>query len=172
MKKITISIILLLVLSTVTAQQFIPSQGYGDHGEGMYAGVTAFFTRKTSWCGDNTYQATNDGGSSEDCDGSDLNSQTCVTQGFAAGNLSCSTSCTFDTSTCNATTASPGGSGGSPTIIVNASDRPTELVTGLTPLKIDIGESTQRVLLLIVVFAVGILAFSVVYSRRKKLISE
>ena len=46
----------------------------------------------------------------EDCDGDDLNSGTCVTEGFASGSLSCS-SCSFDTSSC-AAASSEGGVGG------------------------------------------------------------
>ncbi|HEY1812016.1 MAG TPA: hypothetical protein VGG74_06635 [Kofleriaceae bacterium] len=37
---------------------------------------------------------------SEDCDGSDLQSQTCAGLGFTAGTLACSPTCTFDTSGC------------------------------------------------------------------------
>jgi Protein of unknown function (DUF1566) len=38
--------------------------------------------------------------SSEQCDGSNLNGQTCQSQGFAGGTLSCTSSCTFNTSGC------------------------------------------------------------------------
>jgi len=38
---------------------------------------------------------------SEQCDDSDLDGQTCITQGFTSGTLSCTASCTFDTSACN-----------------------------------------------------------------------
>ena len=37
----------------------------------------------------------------EDCDGSDLNSETCITQGYDTGTLACSGSCTFNTSGCS-----------------------------------------------------------------------
>jgi len=37
----------------------------------------------------------------EECDGVDLNGQTCVTLGYAGGPLGCSASCAFDTSLCN-----------------------------------------------------------------------
>lgn len=37
----------------------------------------------------------------EECDGSDLNSKTCVTQGFASGTLSCTASCTIDSTGCS-----------------------------------------------------------------------
>jgi len=38
--------------------------------------------------------------SPEQCDGANLNGQTCVTRGFIAGTLNCSPTCTFDTSAC------------------------------------------------------------------------
>jgi len=56
------------------------------------------------YCGDGFRDA------SETCDGLDLNSATCVSQGFEAGTLSCSTACAFTTSLC--TTAGGGGGGG------------------------------------------------------------
>jgi len=37
----------------------------------------------------------------EDCDGSDLGAETCVSLGFVYGTLACSPSCTFDTSACS-----------------------------------------------------------------------
>jgi hypothetical protein len=37
----------------------------------------------------------------EQCDGTSLNGQTCVTQGFAKGTLSCTSSCTFSTASCS-----------------------------------------------------------------------
>lgn len=58
------------------------------------------------------YCGNNNKGSSESCDGTDLNSKTCVTQGFASGTLSCTASCAFDTSNCVAAGAPTGGAGG------------------------------------------------------------
>jgi len=60
-------------------------------------------------CGDSVVQT------SENCEGSDLNSQTCVSQGFSSGTLSCNTDCTFNTSQCVAvvTPAVNNTSGGS-----------------------------------------------------------
>jgi len=37
---------------------------------------------------------------SEDCDGSNFGGETCVSQGFLDGNLTCTDNCTIDTSTC------------------------------------------------------------------------
>ena len=48
--------------------------------------------------------------SSETCDGADLNSATCASQGFDAGTLSCSSACAYVTTSC--TTSSGGGGGG------------------------------------------------------------
>ena len=44
----------------------------------------------------------------EQCDGEDLDEQTCVTRGYASGTLTCNSNCTFNTSNC----ASGGGGGG------------------------------------------------------------
>lgn len=55
-------------------------------------------------CGDNTRTGV------EVCDGTDLNSQTCTTQGFASGTLACNGACTaFDTTSCVTAGATPGG---------------------------------------------------------------
>ncbi len=43
----------------------------------------------------------------EACDQTNLNSQTCVTQGFASGALSCNSSCQFNTSACVASPTPP-----------------------------------------------------------------
>src|SRR3989338_3102462 len=45
-------------------------------------------------CGNNIREGT------EQCDGSDLASQTCQSLGFSSGTLSCSASCTFNTNSC------------------------------------------------------------------------
>ncbi|MBS3166413.1 DUF1565 domain-containing protein [Candidatus Woesearchaeota archaeon] len=45
-------------------------------------------------CGNNLIEG------SEQCDLTNLNGQTCITQGFGSGTLSCLTSCTFNTSNC------------------------------------------------------------------------
>ncbi|OGY59460.1 MAG: hypothetical protein A3H06_01760 [Candidatus Colwellbacteria bacterium RIFCSPLOWO2_12_FULL_44_13] len=53
-------------------------------------------------CGNNLQET------GEQCDGSDLNGASCTSQGYASGNLSCNSNCTFNTSSC----ASGGGGGG------------------------------------------------------------
>lgn len=47
-------------------------------------------------CGNGTTETVN----GEECDGPDLNLQTCVTQGFTAGVLDCQENCLFDVSSC------------------------------------------------------------------------
>jgi len=47
-----------------------------------------------TFCGNNYKEA------EERCDGTDLNGSTCLTHGFNGGVLSCTSSCTFDTSAC------------------------------------------------------------------------
>lgn len=47
--------------------------------------------------------------SGEQCDGSDLDNQTCETQGFDRGTLSCEANCTFNTSACVAAAPVTGG---------------------------------------------------------------
>lgn len=49
--------------------------------------------------------------SGEQCDGSSLNGQTCVSRGFSEGMLSCNSNCTFNTTQCTSV-SSGGGSGG------------------------------------------------------------
>ena len=51
-------------------------------------------TVKISVCGDNITE----GG--EECDGSALDGQSCITLGFSSGSLSCDSGCAFDTSAC------------------------------------------------------------------------
>ena len=46
-------------------------------------------------CGDNQVDA------GESCDGSDLNGETCSTQGFTSGTLACDDQCAFDTMACD-----------------------------------------------------------------------
>ncbi|MEK7471254.1 MAG: dockerin type I domain-containing protein [Patescibacteria group bacterium] len=59
-------------------------------------------------CGDGIIE------SGEECDGSNLNSKNCSTQGFSGGTLSCTASCTFNTLACTSGGGGGGGGGGSP----------------------------------------------------------
>ena len=56
-------------------------------------------------CGNGTVEAP------EECDGSNLDSETCATQGFALGTLRCASGCTLDTSGCFATRFTDNGDG-------------------------------------------------------------
>lgn len=66
-------------------------------------------------CGDGDVEC------SEECDGADLDGETCISQGFTGGTLSCSGGCTFDTSACT-------GSGNNPPVAVNDSAAATDNV--------------------------------------------
>ena len=57
-------------------------------------------------CGDGVIQ------SGEECDGSNLNGKSCLTQGFSGGTLSCNSNCTFNTSSCTSGGGGGGGGGG------------------------------------------------------------
>ena len=50
---------------------------------------------KRAWCGDGVLDT------GEDCDGIDLSGNTCSSEGFAIGTLSCSATCKLDTSACS-----------------------------------------------------------------------
>ena len=54
--------------------------------------------------------------SGEQCDGSDLAGASCTSQGYTGGTLSCSASCTFNTSACTSGGGGGGGGGGGVTI--------------------------------------------------------
>lgn len=61
-----------------------------------------------SGCGDGLVE------SGESCDGVNLNSQSCITTGFTGGTLSCTASCTLNTTACTTSggSSSSGGGGG------------------------------------------------------------
>jgi hypothetical protein len=58
-------------------------------------------TVKLAVCGDSVVEG------SEDCEGLDLNGQTCQSLGYAGGTLSCDIACSFDTSQCIAPSPTP-----------------------------------------------------------------
>lgn len=62
----------------------------------------------------------------EDCDGSNMNSHTCVTEGFLSGSISCTPSCTLNTSACSST---PSGGGTTPVVAVSSTN---QIFTGYT----------------------------------------
>ncbi len=57
-------------------------------------------------CGNGTKEGT------EQCDGSDLGGESCVTRGYTGGTLSCDAGCTFNTSNCTSDDGGGGGGGG------------------------------------------------------------
>lgn len=61
---------------------------------GCNAMSCSYNTMACTYCGDGV----RNGG--ESCDGADLGGQTCATQGFTGGSLSCSATCTFSTAGC------------------------------------------------------------------------
>jgi hypothetical protein len=71
-------------------------------------GVTLTVTvSETAVCGNGVVNT------GEQCDGSNLNGESCISRGYAGGSLSCNANCTFNTSSCtSAAPASSGGGGG------------------------------------------------------------
>lgn len=66
---------------------------------------TVSITATVEGCGNDVIEG------SEQCDGS-VGEETCVSQGYASGTLSCNTDCTFDISGCVTATPPPSGGGG------------------------------------------------------------
>ena len=76
-------------------------EGLGYYGGALQCDASCAFVltgcESTGQCGDGTLQS-----AFEDCDGANLNAQTCVTRGFgqASGALSCTAGCEFDETLC------------------------------------------------------------------------
>ncbi len=90
--------------------------------------ATVNATIKISVCGNNIKE----GG--EQCDGSDLSGASCTTQGYTGGTLSCSASCTFNTSACTSGGGGGGGGGYVPpapvtSVIFNGRAYPKSMIT-------------------------------------------
>lgn len=68
------------------------------------AGVSVSAT--VSICGNGTVEG------DEQCDGADLNGETCSSRGYDSGTLSCNANCTFNVSSCSNDEAPSGGGGG------------------------------------------------------------
>ena len=73
--------------------------------------ITVDITATVPGCGDGVI------GTGEQCDGSNLGGASCSSQGFSGGTLSCSSACTFNTSSCTSG-GGGGGGGGSPAISI------------------------------------------------------
>ncbi|MGC4116555.1 MAG: PPC domain-containing protein [Myxococcales bacterium] len=65
-----------------------------DCCEATEACVNNVCKAKPADCGNNAINGT------EQCDGTNLNSKTCVTEGYASGNVTCNADCTLNTSAC------------------------------------------------------------------------
>lgn len=68
--------------------------------------LTIEISANVGGCGDGTI------GIGEECDGSSLGGASCVSLGFTSGSLSCSVSCTFNTTSCSSSGGGGGGGGG------------------------------------------------------------
>jgi len=100
-----------------SSQNYSYTPGYTESGSHTVSLVVSdsIFNTSLNWsvnvndviaCGNNIIE------SGEECEGSDLNGQSCTAKGFSGGTLSCTSSCTFDTNACTSS-SSGGGSGGS-----------------------------------------------------------
>jgi hypothetical protein len=86
--------------------------GQTCQGQGFDAGTlgcSSYCNLVTTGCSVNPVNNCGNGviNSGEQCDGSNLNGQTCVSRGFASGTLSCGNSCLFVTSGCNSNPQTP-----------------------------------------------------------------
>lgn len=70
------------------------------------ASPTNFKIQILSYCGNNIAEL------NEQCDGSDLRGQTCVSKGFQSGNISCNSNCLFNTTNCSSASQTNSGGGG------------------------------------------------------------
>jgi hypothetical protein len=88
-----------IILVLVLTQVFPASEGIVNSNINEY---TSAITLNAAFGGGGPPACDNDNTQegSEQCDGTDLAGQTCVSQGFTEGTLSCSGTCTFDTSLC------------------------------------------------------------------------
>ncbi len=92
------SLIIISLIFLVSFGAVFPSSILAESGViNIYASVPG--------CGDAIIQ------SGEDCDGPNLNGQTCQTQNFFSGTLVCDSSCFFDTTGCTNTPPTPPSSG-------------------------------------------------------------
>lgn len=76
------------------------SSVYSQSGSG-----TVIIDARVPGCGDSVIDV------GEDCDTADLAGETCTSQGFTTGALSCTASCTFNTSACSISSGGGGGGG-------------------------------------------------------------
>src|SRR3989344_2678261 len=79
-------------------------------------GVGKFSVDDTNVCGDNIIRQ------NEECDLHNLSGNSCITKGYASGNLLCTNNCTFDESQCIFSFNLPSGSGNSGSLIRQCND--------------------------------------------------
>ncbi len=101
-------------------------------------------------CGDNEKNRV-----SEECDGADLNYQTCITKGYDSGILSCTDDCTFNTSDCTIEDTVPPQT--------NNTDQNITEETNLFPV-----DSFSNFWVVILLFAISIIAIVISTSRKKQ----
>ncbi len=92
---------LLLISIVITGEHLYPQTVFSQSGSG-----TVSIDAIVPGCGDLLI------GFGESCDGSNLAGASCVTQGFGGGTLSCTLSCTFNTTSCTSPSSGGGGGGG------------------------------------------------------------
>ncbi len=105
-----LALILVLLLSFPLALAFVSVGGdSGVVGVGPGSGGTVVVGNPDP-CGNGNIDQ------GEQCDGSNLNSDTCVSRGYDTGSLSCNSQCNFDVSSCvnNPSNPNPGSGTGSP----------------------------------------------------------
>ena len=98
--KISITITSLLILLVVSLSIFLNNSFVFAVTESVSLSASV------AGCGDDSI------GVGESCDGADLGGASCVSQGYASGTLTCSASCTFNTSSCVSATPVVSNSGG------------------------------------------------------------
>ena len=95
-----LALALVLCAGAMTLLGFVSSV-YSQSGSGQ-----VILDARVPGCGDNVIDI------GEACDTANLAGETCATQGFSTGTLSCTASCTFNTSACSVSSGGGGGGGG------------------------------------------------------------
>ena len=93
--KTAVMLIFLLIAAIITVELLETTSVYADTQNNVSATV------KISVCGNVIIE------NGEDCEGNDLNSQTCESIGYGPGALSCDIACSFDISNCSTPTPTP-----------------------------------------------------------------
>jgi len=83
--------IMMIVIGTFSVQTFLV---YSDQQHILGVSDTSVIVVDPPVCGNNIVEG------SEECDGSGLNGNTCISNGFDSGNLSCNSNCTLNMAGC------------------------------------------------------------------------